>query len=108
MSGRTKAFSTKGPAERHANAMETDRERGDYIDPEHLPLTCSFVTRRFSPMIGVAASHGAVTEQREPTDLTLAGIGAPTDDNLDGTHAQVRGHWRLLTASDEHWRIRSP
>ncbi|GAA0585699.1 tyrosine-type recombinase/integrase [Kribbella sandramycini] len=31
---RTKAFSTKGPAERHANAMETDRERGEYIDPE--------------------------------------------------------------------------
>ncbi|TDO55568.1 integrase-like protein [Kribbella sp. VKM Ac-2571] len=32
--GRTKAFGTKGPAERHANAMETDRERGEYIDPE--------------------------------------------------------------------------
>src|SRR4051794_39670037 len=31
---RTKAFITKGPAERHANAMETDRERGEYIDPE--------------------------------------------------------------------------
>src|SRR4051812_42241827 len=31
---RTQAFSTKGPAERHANAMETDRERGEYIDPE--------------------------------------------------------------------------
>jgi hypothetical protein len=30
---RTKAFGTKGPAERHANAMETDRERGEYIDP---------------------------------------------------------------------------
>lgn len=24
----------EGPAERHANAMETDRERGEYIDPE--------------------------------------------------------------------------
>ncbi|TDW76470.1 tyrosine-type recombinase/integrase [Kribbella pratensis] len=31
---RTKAFGTKGTAERHANAMETDRERGEYIDPE--------------------------------------------------------------------------
>jgi integrase len=31
---RTKAFGTKRPAERHANAMETDRERGEYIDPE--------------------------------------------------------------------------
>ena len=31
---RTKAFSTKSPAGRHANAMETDRERGEYIDPE--------------------------------------------------------------------------
>ncbi|WP_051084899.1 phage integrase central domain-containing protein [Kribbella catacumbae] len=30
---RTKAFSTKGAAERHGNAMETDRERGEYIDP---------------------------------------------------------------------------
>lgn len=31
---RTKAFSAKGPAERYANAMETDREPGEYIDPE--------------------------------------------------------------------------
>jgi hypothetical protein len=31
---RTKALSTKVPAERHANAMETDRERGEYIDPD--------------------------------------------------------------------------
>jgi integrase len=30
---RTKAFSTKGAAERHGNAMETDRERGGYMDP---------------------------------------------------------------------------
>lgn len=30
---RSKAFGTKGAAERHGAAMETDRERGEYIDP---------------------------------------------------------------------------
>ncbi|MFI5709807.1 phage integrase central domain-containing protein [Kribbella sp. NPDC051620] len=31
---RTRAFGTKAAAERHGHAMETDRERGEYIDPE--------------------------------------------------------------------------
>ncbi|MGW6200739.1 phage integrase central domain-containing protein [Kribbella sp. NPDC055110] len=31
---RSKAFGTKTAAERHGAAMETDRERGEYIDPE--------------------------------------------------------------------------
>jgi transcriptional regulator with XRE-family HTH domain len=51
--------------------------------------------------IGVASVSRSSEEQREPTDLTLAVIGTPTDDSLDGTHAQVREHCRLLAASDE-------
>lgn len=31
---RSEAFGTKAAAGRHGTAMETDRERGEYIDPE--------------------------------------------------------------------------
>lgn len=44
---RTKAFSTKGPAERHAKAMETDRERGEYIDPEAGKVRFGVVAERW-------------------------------------------------------------
>lgn len=37
----------EGPAERHANAMETDRERGEYIDPDAGKVRFEEVARRW-------------------------------------------------------------
>jgi integrase len=44
---RSKAFNTKGAAERHGAAMETDRERGDYVDPQAGKVRFEEVAKRW-------------------------------------------------------------
>ena len=44
---RTQAFGTKGAAERHGAAMETDRERGEYIDPNAGKIRFEAVAERW-------------------------------------------------------------
>src|SRR3954470_11737779 len=44
---RSKAFNTKGAAERQGAAMETDRERGDYVDPQAGKVRFEEVAKRW-------------------------------------------------------------